>query len=208
MSNYPNRSFNQPPVGPPPLPAPGSPVAVPYATPAGYQAPFPNNIWSDGDLLLVTRDVHLPDRCVKCNAAANGYRIRKTIQWHEPWIWATILAGVLAYAIIAMILRKTVKIEFGLCPEHRRKRDMWKWIVGGLCALGVGSFVGAGFLFQQRSTEDFGFLAIAAGIIILLVAAVVGSVSMRVLKPTKIDDFYGWFKGCSPGFLSALPRAR
>jgi peptidoglycan/LPS O-acetylase OafA/YrhL len=115
---------------------------------------------------------------------------------------------VLVYAILAMVLRKKAVIDLGLCPVHRARRSRWGWITGGICALGVAMFVGAGFLFQERTTEDYGALAIVAGILTLLVAAVVGSIAMRVLKPTKIDDRFGWFKGAGPEFLASLPPAR
>jgi hypothetical protein len=47
-----------------------------------------------------------------------------------------------------------------------------------------------------------------AGIITLIVAAVVGSVLMGVVKPTRIDDRYGWFKGAGPEFLATLSPAQ
>src|SRR5438045_334031 len=55
----------------------------------GYVLPPPpmsNGIWRDGKTLVMMKEAFLPDRCVKCNGPANGYRLRRRLSWHEPII--------------------------------------------------------------------------------------------------------------------------
>ena len=76
-----------------------------------------------GHVLAMNRfGATFPDRCVVCNQPANGYRVTKTLYWHPPAVYFAILAGVLIYAIIALIVRKEASVSFGLCPEHKKRR--------------------------------------------------------------------------------------
>jgi hypothetical protein len=54
--------------------------------------------WRNGPLLVLRRGGQLPDRCVKCNAPAEGGRFRRVI--------------------------RSIPIELSLCPTHRRRA--WK----------------------------------------------------------------------------------
>jgi hypothetical protein len=199
MSNYPNAS--QPPAAPPPLPV--------YATPNGYQYQPQMGPWRDGMMLVTTTNAVLPDVCVKCNAPANGYKLRRQMAWHESWLYALILAGVVVYAVVAMVMQKKATIHLGLCPVHRAKRTRTILIAWGIALLALAVGIGGAMLvYENRSTRDFTGLAVVAGIVLLIVAAVVGSIGARVLKPSRIDDHFAWFKGVHPDFLSMFPSTR
>src|SRR6266446_5069294 len=63
-------------------------VLTPQIVPGG-------DVWQDRGLLVIRKGAVLPDRCVKCNAPAEGYRLKRNLAWHQPAIYLTILAGIL-----------------------------------------------------------------------------------------------------------------
>jgi len=71
-------------------------------------------------LRLSLRDIHepLPDVCLVCGQDATIAK-DKTFAWHPPWVWVTLLLGLVPFAIIALVLTKRVKIQAPLCHEHR-----------------------------------------------------------------------------------------
>ena len=86
---------------------PTAPVAVlPYASPAAAGGYYPDGAWREGNVLIVRKNVALPPRCVKCGAPAEGPLMKRTYYWHDPILYILILAGILIYAIVALIVRK------------------------------------------------------------------------------------------------------
>src|SRR5258706_76322 len=41
-------------------------------------------IWRDKKVLVLGVRAALPDRCIKCNAPAEGSRLKRTLYWHPP----------------------------------------------------------------------------------------------------------------------------
>ena len=40
----------------------------------------------------MSKDGEFPDRCIKCNAPAEGYRLKKTLIWHpRAWFFLILL---------------------------------------------------------------------------------------------------------------------
>src|SRR5579862_1250440 len=122
---------------PPPLPPP----VIPYASGVQF-AQAAANVWREGNKLVVPRAWALPARCVKCNAPADPrYTLDKTLYWHHPLIYLLILPGVLIYAIVAIILRKSARVQIGLCTFHGHRRRM-RILIGWLMALfGIGLII-------------------------------------------------------------------
>ena len=56
------------------------------------------------------------------NAPAEGYTKKFNLSWHHPALYLIVLAGVLIYVIVALIVRKTARVNIPLCPAHRAKR--------------------------------------------------------------------------------------
>lgn len=80
------------------------------------------------------QDAALPDRCVKCNAPAEGCRLKLT------------LPGLLSMPVFLLGARLR-PIEIGLCPRHRRRIvpeevGFWFFLVLGASAgfIGIDSF--------------------------------------------------------------------
>lgn len=148
--------------------------------------------WRDGKDLVVMRDKPLPRRCVKCNAHVTGAVKPRKFYWHTPWLYLLILIGILLYAIIALIARKKSEHAVALCAEHARRRN--RVILGAFGAFFLGLLV------AFSGTDYFGL-----GILLFIVAILVGLFGARLLVARKMDDRYVRFRGASPAFLDSLP---
>jgi len=170
--------------------------AVPAAPTAAYR---------QGNKLVVPKGAPLPPYCVKCGEPVTGELYRKTYYWHTPWLWllaALGLLGIIALAIVSMIIRKRADLTLALCDEHRQRRKnllIATWVLAlGFIPAGilVGSMIG-----DTDAAVGFGILT---GFL-LFVAAIVTGVMSAVLRPTEITEFSGTFSGAGEQFLSKLP---
>jgi len=141
----------------------------------------------------------LPDRCVRCNAPARGYRLKRELFWHHPGFYLLIFIGLLIYVIVALCIRKKAVIHIGLCEAHRQQR---KWVIAGswLAALAGLALVIAGAIGSGETT------IIIAGIILFLGGAIVGAIKGPVVSAAKIENEVVWLKGVGPAFLADLPE--
>src|SRR5205814_1141094 len=109
----------------PPLPPVPGPGVISYAGPSMYETATAVGVWREGNQMVVRQGARLPDACVKCGGPPNGRPLRKTFYWHQPALAVLILAGVLLYAIVALIVRKSIRLEVPLCQAHAaRRRNM------------------------------------------------------------------------------------
>ena len=53
------------------------------------------DLWRDGKLLLIRKGAELPDRCLKCNEPAEGYRLKRTLSWHPPGWYLLVLLNLI-----------------------------------------------------------------------------------------------------------------
>ena len=178
--------------------APDSKSANPYAPPAAESHGTPyaanGNLFRDGKLLVARDGAPFPDRCVRCNGPAEGYRLKKTFYWHPPGWYVLIFASVLIYAVVAMIIRKKATFELSLCRRHRRRRV---FLIG--VGLGIPVLVLIGWI--ATGSDVMGPMLLIA-VLVGSVAAVVGA---QTMTPKKIADGYAHLKGAHPEFLSRLP---
>lgn len=166
----------------------------------GYVVPPPpsfGGVWREGATLVMAKDSPLPDFCVKCDAPAGGFRLRRRFSWHHPAFYALLLVATLIYLLVALSVRKQATVYVGLCREHyTRRRNLLAagWIafaVAGLAAVG-------GFAAEYPSIGLIGIMLIAASAIFLVVAA-------RVVNVKKIDDRYVWLNGFDEKYLARFP---
>ena len=153
--------------------------------------------WRDGAVLVLSREASLPARCVKCNEPAEEPTKTRRVYWHSPWIYGLIVVNFLIYAVVALIVRKKAVVAPGLCSAHKRRRRIgigiaWTLLIAGLALLfmGIGSGKPGGTL---------------AGILLILVAAVLSTIVTRILRPKRIDAQYVRLKGCGGTFLDSMP---
>lgn len=162
-------------------------------------------MWREGKRLLMTKGAEFPDRCVKCNAPAEGYRLKRDLSWHTPWLYLLIFfPGLLVYVIVALIVRDTAKIYVPLCPRHRSARRnaiTFGWL-GSLA--GIAMIIGAGVM-SDSLPEAYTVPMVVGGLVLLLLSMVLGAIFSRVVTPSKIDKTMVWLKDISPEFLDSLP---
>jgi len=186
-------SYGAPPYGAPPRPQPFAPMPF-------YGAPFPQEpgVWQDGLALITSKAIILPDRCVKCNAPANGYRLKRNLSWHDPLFYLIVLASPLIYVIVAMIVRKRARVDIGLCESHKQNRSIALFVAWFLFLAGVAAIVLA---FASES----GMIGLV-GILLVIAAAIYGSLGPRMIYASKIDERFAWIKGVNREYLSQFPQ--
>jgi hypothetical protein len=155
--------------------------------------------WRSGNLLVLRREATLPDRCVKCNAPAQGRKLPRKYSWHAPWVWLLFfLVSPLLYVVVALIISKKARLAVGICDSHfgARKRDM---LIGWLSFfLAIALFIASGYFSN-------GWLALA-GFGIFLGGVIYAVVRVPVLSPKRIDDEFVYLKGASPAYIAELPE--
>ena len=179
-----------------------NPYAAPLAGPpfqAGRATPeaAERGIWREATTLVMWKDAELPDRCVWCNAPANGRRLRRTLYWHHPLIWLIVLISPIIYIVVALIVRQKAVVAIGMCDDHYawRVRSIVAWWLITLGCVGV-------FWYGMR-TEGGGFLL--ASIVVFLGNLVFAVAISRPVVPTRIDDSYVWLRKIHPDYLARFP---
>jgi hypothetical protein len=159
------------------------------------------DVWCDGKWLVMDVDARLPHRCIKCNEPAEVPMKRQTLYWHHPAIYLLLLFWIVIYVIVAAIARKTLKLEVGLCAEHRLARR--KALTIGLIGL-FGIFPAAfaiAWFDQPGPALLVGLVGFFGFVIYLMIKA-------RILYAKKIDTDEARIGGCGEQFLSSLPPYR
>ena len=156
-----------------------------------------NTVWRSKALLVMTKEAALPDRCIKCNAPT-AERLKRKLRWHHPALYLLIIVSILVYAVVAIVVRKTATVNIGFCEEHRESRKLSKIITVLLTLVGTLSFISA----VQFDSP----LLLIGSIGLLLAAAIYGTVTLRVVAPTKIDEHFVWIKGVDASYLQEFPE--
>jgi hypothetical protein len=163
-------------------------------------APMPStgNLWRKNRRLVTQSETIFPDRCVKCNASANGFRLKRTLYWAHPAYLLLILCNILVLLIVYLIVRKKAVVHVGLCEGHRMRRKLGIWIAWSSVGLGfVLICCGGGF--------NSGWWMLS-GVLLMLAGGITGGVMARTVAATKIDKEYVWLAGVNRDFLAQLPE--
>ena len=181
-----------------------NPYSPPLTTPTVYDAQIVEDLglWRKGSLLVMRKNAPLPARCVKSNAPTER-RLKRSMYWHHPAIYLSILISILIYVILALILRKSATIYIGLSDEWFAKRHR-AMLVGWLFFLASVAMLIAGIAMLDQS-DAFPWL-IAASPLVFLFGAIYGLLGARMVAPVRISDEYVWLKGIHPSFLADLPE--
>jgi hypothetical protein len=166
----------------------------------GYVMPPPpgaGGVWRDGKTMVMAKGAYLPDRCVKCNAPANGLRLKRKLSWHHPLLYLLAFGAMLFYLILAMALSKRVTVDFGICAEHLRRRRT-------LMAIGLGLLVAGILIPIVAFTYDYAGLGLL-GILLAIFSVVWLILANRIVTVKKIDDYYLWLTGVNEQFLALFP---
>ena len=157
-------------------------------------------LWREGRKLVTRSDTPFPDRCVKCNAPANGFRLKRVLYWQHPAYYLLLLCNLLILLIVVLIVRKKAVLHIGLCEAHRKQRKL------AIIVCSIGIFGGLAMIIGSAAVES-GWLALA-GLVVFLTGAVWGIVKGRTVAATKIDKDIVWVSGVCRDFLDQLPERR
>jgi hypothetical protein len=184
-----------------PFGAPGVPYGLPH--PGTGWAPAAG-VWQSGSLLIMAKESPLPPRCVRCNAPAEGLRVKRKLTWYPPMyqVLAVLLfvflriIGMVIFWLVAMRVRKTATVYVPLCERHRTTYKVAS--IAGPIVIIAGFFM-LGFAIAFSS--NFIFLALP-----LILVGLIGSIiSLRTIFVQKIDDEYVQLKKVNKQFLAELP---
>jgi hypothetical protein len=151
------------------------------------------------DLTLSRYELHarpLPAVCACCGDPVVAVWKQKTFSWYPRWVFITILAGLLIFAIVAMVTTKKAAMAVPLCLKHKNhflNRALLGWL----------GFAGILFVAFVCGTIDNGAVWMLLPIYILawiIVVAIAGSTAIRA---TEITEGYASFKNLSPAFVAA-----
>ena len=184
-------------------PPPTTPVGIVLED--GYVMPPPpgppphltSGTWREGSTLVMSKESSLPDYCVKCDAPANGFRLKRNLSWHHPALFLLILLAWLLYLILAMVLRKRATVYLGLCREHYEKRRTF--LIAGFVTLAVS----VAFIFGAIAWDYPAFALL--GLVGILASAIWLAFVARVVNVKKIDDQFVWLNGINENYLSRFP---
>jgi hypothetical protein len=162
-------------------------------------APSGVGIWRMGRQLVTRSETPFPDRCVKCNAPANGFTLKRVLYWQHPAYYLLLLCNLLVLLVVILIVRKKAILHVGLCEHHRAQRNV-ALIVGWVGVLGGFGLLIAAMVFASGWTA-------LAGLVLLLVGAIYGAARGTVITAAKIDKTANvWVKGVHQDFLDQLPE--
>jgi len=150
-----------------------------------------------GRELIVWRGGTLPPYCVKCGLAAHQQPVVRKFYWHSPLLYLTILAGILIYAIVALIVRKRFDLGVPLCESHFRQRRIWMSVAAGLMLMAFPALI-------VGITYDSPLAGILICLAALLGGAILWSAVAPILRPTRITDELAIFRGAHESFFGRL----
>ena len=154
-------------------------------------------IWRDGELLVMHRGATLPNRCLRCNVAANGPVLTCKLRWHDRRFSVLRFIPFLAwiYLIHVLATARSARLALHLCQDHYRQTKTiacvgWVVLLGGMALLGYGLYLNNFLWF--------------IGFIIALVSGRFRP-SNTIVRAEKMDDHYIWLRGVDDGYLASLP---
>ena len=185
--------------------SPSEPIN-PYAAPLGKpfldvdNAEAGEGVWRDGNLLVVQKGAALPDRCIRCNAPAEGRRLHRQLYWHPPLLYCLyFFGGPIVYVLAAVCVRQQLVIEVGICRRHRAARSRSIaicWLIALISLATIVIDIGRG--------DQFPFVFLLALLAFLFDLCYAARIS-RLIVAQRIDADYGWLKKVHPASQNELP---
>lgn len=162
--------------------------------------------WRDRKLLVVRKGAELPDRCLKCDAPAEGNRFSRDLSWHRPFWLILVILSLWLYLIVYFFIRWKGRVTAGLCPLHRRRRVRaialgWLATIAGVAVI-VASF---NLSESRRDLAPYPAFGMLGGLMLLLGGVIGGLVGSQVLVPRKMDEHFIWLDKVAPEYLARLP---
>jgi hypothetical protein len=87
----------------------------------------PSRVCATGSILVVPRDSTLPARCVACGNIPTEPWVKITFSWHHPGYYCFLVSPII-YVVVALIVRRRIKLSVPLCKAHKSIRTKRLWI--------------------------------------------------------------------------------
>ncbi len=166
----------------------------------GAALPAAGRLWRLKRQVVTFSGTTFPDRCVKCNAPANGFRLKRVLYWQHPAYYLLFLVNLLVLLIVILIVRKKAIVQIGLCERHRARRK--RGVI-----VGWSSLAGCVILIVSAVVLSSGRAAVAGGLL-LLAGGIYAAVAANTVTAAKITKENVWITGCKEDFLAVLPEWR
>jgi glucose uptake protein GlcU len=164
----------------------------------------------------------LPDRCVVCNAEAEGYRESRKLFWSPTWFrllawgcgigWfvlgvggqSRVLTLVFGFAAIALLVayffvRSRVDLEIGLCRRHRGSDPLQLVMIAVCFALVLGAI--AMHLTRAQGADTVMVSAVGAVVIAAILSSMRGG---RAISIARLTAQHTWLANTGKAFRAAL----
>jgi hypothetical protein len=183
-------------------PAAGYSLVPEYGLPQQAQQSYAHGggVWRDDKMLVMHKTARLPEYCIKCGAPLDRPMLPRTLRWQHPALALLLLAGLpglILYFIIALIVRKTARVDIGICEEHAGKRRT-AILVSWLIFLLSLAFIALAIVQESGGSALFGVLLFLMSLIYAIGWA-------KLVRVKKIDEHYVCLKGIDETFLSMFP---
>jgi hypothetical protein len=143
--------------------------------------------------------VYLPPFCVKCGQPVTDEPIVKRFSWHHPALYLLIFVGLLIYVIVALIVRKTIRVGVPMCPHHAQRRKLWITLAWVLPIIGI-----ADAFILPRFDLDPAWIAVLVAAFVLA-GLIIWAAASNPIRPQSIDNFSAEFSGFCDPFLDQIP---
>jgi hypothetical protein len=169
-------------------------------------APAGSPIVRQGSTLMLPRPmpgqpVILPSSiCIRCGRPADGKAVSKTYYWHHPAVYIALLSPII-YIILAVALRKSMKVTVPLCAQHAQRRSIGITLAWVLPLVGI-----ADAIILPQFKVDAGVVVLIT-VALILAGIITWAVVSNAIRPRKIDQFHGEFTGFCEAFLAQFPEA-
>ena len=172
-------------------------------TDASNPRPETPEVWRDGPFLVVRAGATLPDRCVKCNAPANGLTTEchfnvpkeKDVAHHVVGQLLPLVGPV--DGLYRGLTARQASARVGLCREHERELRKMARVGTGLIVLGL-TLPFLAFVLPNSNA----WLALA----LVPIGFFLGMSSASPVSAVRIERDWIWIHGASEIFLASLPE--
>jgi hypothetical protein len=152
----------------------------------------------------------LPPVCMRCGASAAVFK-DKVFAWTPQWIGLT--APVLPLCIVlAIVLRKRVKVSVPLCRRHQ---NHWGWriwfilasagVLGLVCAAGIGLLVA---LHPDDNDPAFALVCLGGAVLFLAWLITAAILQSTTIRPLDVTEYGITLASVSQPFVRAVYDAR
>ncbi|MFO0724112.1 MAG: hypothetical protein U1E65_10040 [Myxococcota bacterium] len=174
-----------------------NPFETPKTSPLKSPASSELGVWRVGKNLKFGKGAPLPERCVKCNARMDR-KVKRSLYYHHWAIYLLLLFNPLIYLVVALIVRKSARVEVPLCAQHAGRARLGMWL-GALCLLTLFGGFGVAASVDAPALIALVFVAFFAQLVAAIILA-------NVLRPVRIDKDFVEARGCGEAFLVTLPE--